>query len=226
MTTKQAVPVVFAFHGVMATPKDMKSYTGLNRTADDEGFLLIYPAGVNHSWNAGEMATIPNDEDESAFVEEILLYLKSIVNIDPKRIYAVGHSNGGVLVYRLACDMSDTFAAVASVSGPMMYSACEPTRAVSVLHIHGLADSTVPIEGGGFWKTSPVEVGIETWAALNGCTESEVLEVNNGGMTPTIYSSCQDGTTVELYTIERMEHDWPGQANDDIWDFFAEHPMP
>ncbi len=229
LTYEQAVPVVFAFHGYTLTPKIMQEDTGLNKIADRSGFIVIYPAGVGASWNAGETGpgfAIASDIDDSGFIEEILSYLKSIVNIDPKRIYAVGFSLGGALVYRLACDMSDTFAAVASVSGPMMgYSACEPTRAVSVMHIHGLADLWVPFSGGGEFETPPVEEGIATWVALNSCTDSSREDEPNR-ITQTTYSSCRDGTVVELITMGGVFHIWPTQANKMIWMFLSRHPMP
>ena len=90
-----------------------------NDIADHDGFLVVYPAGKGDSWNSGEKGpgfAIANDIDDIAFVKEILSDLETMFNLDPERIYAMGFSLGGAMAYRLACDMSDTFAAVASVA--------------------------------------------------------------------------------------------------------------
>jgi polyhydroxybutyrate depolymerase len=224
LTDEQAVPVVFAFHGLTRDPSQMQRTSGFNETADNNGFVVVYPGAVEGSWSYRE--DDPDFIDESAFIELILLELNKIISVDPNRIYATGKSQGGVLAYRLACDMSDTFAAIASVAGPMAYSACEPTRAVSVLHIHGLDDYLIPFEGGGRHQAPPVQEGIDNWVGFNNCTESIVENDYDNGFTDTTYSSCLDGTTVELYTVEGMDHIWPDFASETIWEFFTAHPMP
>jgi len=223
LTTEQAVPVMFAF--TWGTPSEMKTTTGFHRIAEKYGFIVVYPAPLRGSWNNGTSGT--KDIDDYGFIEAILSELGSTVNIDPKRIYAVGASNGGEFVYRLACDMSDTFAAVAPVGTSMTFeNPCKPTRAVSVIHIHGLADETHPFEGGGFWGFTPVEEGIKTWVALNGCTDSVIQQGEGRGVMEAIYSSCQDEAIVELITIENLGHEWRAMSTETIWMFFEEHPMP
>jgi polyhydroxybutyrate depolymerase len=223
LTTEQAVPVMFAF--TWGTPSEMKTTTGFYRIAEKYGFIVVYPATLRGSWNNGTSGM--KDVDDYGFIEAILSELGSTVNIDPKRIYAVGASNGGEFVYRLACDMSDTFAAIAPVGSSMTFdNPCEPTRAVSIIHIHGLADETHPFEGGGFMNFTPAEDGIETWVALNSCTDSVIQEGEGRGVMETIYSSCQDGAIVELITIDNLGHEWRAQSTETIWMFFAAHPMP
>lgn len=225
LTDDQVVPVVFVFSGATGTPRETKHLTGFNRIAEKYGFLVIYPATLRGAWNTGDIMT--KDTDDYGFIEAMLSELASTVNIDPERIYATGGSNGGEFVYRLACDMSDIFAAVASVASSMSFnSPCEPSRAVSVIHIHGLADESHPFEGGGFSNVTPVQDGIDTWAALNNCPDPVVQEGERRGVEHTVYSPCQDGTAVELYTIENAGHEWKAWSTETIWLFFAEHPMP
>jgi len=233
LNSQQPVPVIFAFHGYSSTPYQMQTVTEFDNVADLANFLVVYPKGVEYSWNTGEKgpgSAIAQNVDEPAFIRQMLSDLDTIANIDPKRIYAVGWSQGGALVYRLACDMSDTFAAIASVSGPMEYSACQPPQAVSVIHVHGLADTTVPYSGGGSYDRSPVEQGIATWVQLDDCTGSAQVEKPTNIITHTAYASCQAGTAVELYTIDSGRHDWPYKhvwpASEIIWDFFEAHPKP
>lgn len=226
------VPVVFAFHGSEAEPATMQYLTGFDDIADKAGFLVVYPEGLGLTWNAGTCCGYARDEnvDEPAFIRQILSDLETIVNVDAKRIYATGVSNGAGLVYRLACEMPDTFAAIAPVAGTLLYSPCQPQQPVSLIHIHGLADTAAPYTGGGEFDAPPVEEVIETWAQLDGCTDAPQVEKLQNIITHTSYTSCQAGTAVELYAIESGGHAWPSKyvwpGSDVIRDFFAAHPKP
>jgi len=210
----QSVPVVFVFHGLGARPQDMFK-TGFNAIADQEGFIVVYPA-----LGRGE---------QPVFIRQILSDLGAIVNIDSKRIYLTGYSLGGELAYRSACEMSDTIAAIAAVSGMGYCISSQPEQAVSVLHIHGLADDLVAYDGvGGKFFHIPVEEVISFWVQFNGCIISG-KEEKNEKITHSTYNPCQDGTAVELYTIEAMGHKWPDKEMPTaqiIWDFFISHPKP
>jgi polyhydroxybutyrate depolymerase len=153
-----------------------------------------------------------------------------MVNVDAKRIYATGFSNGGGFVYRLACEMSDTFAAVAPVAGAMIDSSCQPQQPVSLITVHGLADLAAPYEGGGEFNIPPVEQVITTWAELDGCTGTPQVEKQEKIFVHTSYASCESGTAVELYAMEAGGHAWPSKyvwpASQAIWTFFAAHPKP
>ena len=235
LNNQQPVPVIFAFHGYSITPMGMQYATRMDEVADHEKFLVVYPKGIDFSWNTGweEGAhggyALAHNVDEPAFIRQILSDLDTFISIDPKRIYAMGHSQGGMVVYRLGCEMSDTFSAIASVAGVHLLSDCNPTQAVSVIHIHMLSDPYVPFSGGGSFDFPSVEEGIETWVELNKCTSSEKEEDKTNGITHITYAPCQAGTAVELYTIDSGRHDWPRTkmpASEIIWEFFAAHPMP
>ena len=135
-----------------------------------------------------------------------------------------------MLAYRLACNMSDVFAAIAPIAGTLEYSPCEPQQPVSVLHVHGLADGAVPYEGGGQLDFPPIEQVIATWVDLNGCPNSPTVDNPIEKITHTAYTACKDGTAVELYAIEAGGHAWVSKyiypMSETIWDFFAAHPKP
>lgn len=228
--------VVFLFHGYGSSAAAFMP-PGMLEKADTSGFLVVRPDGTGssngRSWNAGGCCGYAsnNGVDEPAFIRSILADLAGITNMDPARIYAAGHSNGGMLVYRLACDMADTFAAVASVAGPLFDSTCQPSAAVSILHIHGINDPIVPFDGGG--SAIPggfpsVEESITTWAGLDGCTETPQVTEIDVRITHTAHAGCLNGTSVELYAIAAHEHPWPVNAilptADVIWSFFETHP--
>jgi polyhydroxybutyrate depolymerase len=105
LDSQQPLPVVFAFHGGSQTPRGMRTVTRLNDVADQANFLVVYPEGVYRSWNAGHCCgnAVTHNVDEPAFIRQMLFDLGTIASIDPKRIYALGYSNGGMLAYRLAC---------------------------------------------------------------------------------------------------------------------------
>jgi polyhydroxybutyrate depolymerase len=234
------VPVVFAFHGMLSGPIEIKATTGLNDIADQASFIAVYPRGTGTNggalfWNAGLCCGFASTKnmDEITFVQQILVDLKTIIVIDTKRIYATGFSNGAMLSYRLACEMSDTFAAIAPVSGVLVYSPCQPQQPVSVMHVHGLRDEVLPYAGGGLLipgGSPSVEEGIATWVQLDGCTGSPKVEIqkNIWIITHTVYDTCKAATAIELYTLDSLTHDWVFSnvmpLTKIIWEFFAAHP--
>lgn len=235
----QPLPVVLAFHGFSGTGESMLVTTGFNSLADTFGFLVVYPNGLGPvgatSWNAKGCCgySDQNHVDEVAFVRGILADLGTLATIDPKRIYATGFSNGAMLAYLLGCGMSDTLAAVAPVAGVLLNNPCAPAQPVSILHIHGMADLSVPYSG----NTTPaapglfesVQQSVTTWAGLDGCPSAPGVE-QNGLVTHTTYAPCKNGTAVELYALQRIGHTWPPvsilPASQIIWNFFVAHPKP
>lgn len=242
LNSQQPVPVIFAFHGMDLTAMSMSNMAELDDGADQAKFLVVYPEGVQFNlfkgWNLDLGST--GDVNELTFIRQMLSDLNTIAIIDPRRVYAVGFSMGGDLAYQLACD-TDIFAAIASVSARMEYGACQPSQAVSVLHVHGLIDPFVT-------SSAVVEQGIATWVQLNECTGpaqveelchtfvdqikklDECTDSAQVDVTHTTYASCQAGAVVELYTIASGRHVWPSQYEPPfsqiIWDFFAAHPKP
>ncbi len=227
------VPIVFIYHGFQETPFTMQLMTGFNDVSDQYGFLAVYPAGTSGGWNASACcgSAVTQNVDEPAFVRAILADVGSTIKINEKRIYATGFSNGALLSYRLACEMSDTFAAVGPVAGTMVEASCDPKEPVSLIHIHALNDTSVIYSGGPMQGFLPVEDGIATWVKADNCSEpAKVEKLMNDTLTHTSYSSCNDGAAIELYALKTGGHAWPSKyvwdASKTIWDFFAAHPKP
>jgi polyhydroxybutyrate depolymerase len=236
---RSAVPVVFVFHGFGMDGEVQRALSGFNTVADAGRFLAVYPNGSGPaqalSWNAGTCcgSAAAGNIDESAFVRGILADLEKIVPLDAHRIYAAGFSNGAFLAYRLACEMSGTFAAIAPIAGNVTRLPCEPADPVSVIHLHGLSDPSMPYEDadvGDAWTERWSVLGsIAFWAEFDGCSDPPRIE-QTGIATHTAYSGCKDGTAVELYALRGIGHAWPPAeifpATQTIWDFFAAHPKP
>jgi polyhydroxybutyrate depolymerase len=191
--------------------------------------------------------------DDVGFIRALLEDLMHVVRVDPSRVYVTGLSNGAIMAYRLAAELSDRIAAVAPVAGTMGTGECLPRRAVSVLHIHGTEDEFIPFAGGRGKRSitgtdfRPVEDSIRAWARANGCQPDPAIErlpdTASDGTTVTrkTYSGGADGAEVVLVVVHGGGHTWPGRparstvlgrasgnvsANDMMWDFFRRHPMP
>jgi len=250
-------PVVLVFHGGSSNVKTMVRFCGLSEMADEAGFLAVFPSGSGRTgnlltWNAGDCCGYAMREniDDVGFVRTLLDDLAGVANVDSRRVFATGMSNGGMLAYRLASEMSERIAAIAAVGGPMGTDACRPTRPVSILHFHGTADEFAPFAGGRGKKSltqtrfRSVEFSIHEWIRANGCPEKGVeREIPNDGqdgtsVTRTIWGPGRSGSEVVLYTIHGGGHTWPGRtpllpslgmataavsANEIIWKFFVIH---
>jgi polyhydroxybutyrate depolymerase len=227
--------VVMVFHGYGQEGGTIIPAAGFNPLADSHSFLAVYPNGSGPegqlSWNAGGCCgyALENGVDDVAFVRRILVDLGGRAAVDPRRIFAAGFSNGGILAYRLACRLSDVLAAVAPVSAAYFADGCRPSEPVSVIHIHGSADEAVPFAGGttGGMEWPPVEDGLAAWAAFNGCSRNP-LRGGIGMATRIFYSGCDAGSSVELFLLKDIGHRWPPDgvwpASRTIWEFFSAHP--
>jgi polyhydroxybutyrate depolymerase len=237
--SEQPVPVLFVFHGYAMVAGDMWDW-GFNEVADKEGILVAYPNGINTSWNASRCCgdAVKNNIDDIAFVRQMLSDLGAFFRIDPKRIFASGFSNGAMFLYRLACEMSDTFGAIAPVVGYLLTDPCQPQQPVSVMEVHGLDDNYY----GAYWTSAntrgntdavlpPVEQTMATWVSLNGCTGSPQVE-ELGRITHTFYDTCKAGSAVELDAVEGLGHrlpnpdEFPTLSPQGIWNFLKAHPKP
>jgi polyhydroxybutyrate depolymerase len=230
ITGQQTVPLVLVFHGYRESGTYARYYTEFDPIADVNGFIVTYPDG--YSWNAGGCCgdAQKNNTDEPAFVRAIIADVETLVNVDLKRIYATGFSNGALLSYSLACQMSDTLAAVAPVDGALIYTPCKPQQPVSIIHVHGANDEVFPVNGGGVSVQFPsVEESLLPWVKLDGCSGDKQVK-KDGVLTHTTYNACNPGIAVELYVVDGVDHIWtpPNIApiSQIIWDFFAAHPKP
>lgn len=81
--------------------------SGLDYVAEEKGFIVVRPHALGSLFNAGSCCN--PFVDDVGFVRKLVQTLKRLYCIDPRRIYAVGLSGGGMMIYKVACDAADVF---------------------------------------------------------------------------------------------------------------------
>ena len=255
---EKPTPVVLVYHGGGGNAQTMIRFSGMNDKSDEAGFIAVYPNGTGRlekvlTFNGGNCCgyAMRQSVDDVEFTRQLLDDLATVVNVDKKRVFATGMSNGGIIAYRMASELSDRIAAIAPVGGPMGTETCNPKRPVPVIHFHGTDDENAPFKGGkgkGVSGTDfySVEHSVQAWVKANGCKDEPVVtkqqpRVNDGTtIIRRTYGDGKEGSEVVLVEIVGGGHTWPGgpskvrflgkttmniSANDAMWEFFQKHPM-
>lgn len=261
---KAGVPLVLVFHGGGSDQGIIRYESQMDVTANHAGFIAVYPAGTNTRllmkdrilfWNDGR----PNKDgtysqvDDVQFVRQILDDMRQLFNINTRKVYACGYSNGAQFTYRLIKEIPDRIAAMAAVAGQRAANDLfpAPSRHISIMQFSGKLDTIGPYQGGAphfeaELQTSlkPVLETVQSWADFNGCTgQPERMEKGNAVMER--HSGCANGTEVILWTLLDGGHTWPGGnvipaavkfnlgpinrdifASDLMWEFFNRHALP
>ncbi len=219
--------VVYFFHGGggnMQHGADDKLY-GQISASDRRGHLVVFPNGHGRlksgklaTWNAGNCcgAARDDDTDDVGFVRAIHAELGKRFKIDPKKVFAAGMSNGGMMAHRLACDASDLFTAITAVAGTDNTRRCQPGRPVSVLHIHARDDERVLFNGGAGQASkqmtdfTSVAESTDRWVKRDGCQPMPRTVLEVPGAKCVEHEGCQGGSHVRLCVTDTGGHSWPG----------------
>ena len=243
-TGTEAVPLVLNLHGSGSNAIEQIVYSQFNFVADTAGFLVVIPDAVDNEWNAGFSGTPTSAPDDVGFLTALMDTIAANYMIDPDRVYSTGMSLGGFMSYRLACEVPERLAAIASVTGTMangLFASCNPAEAVPVMQIHGTADSTVLYLGSSF--STAIETVMDFWIANNECPGGPIIEdfpditADNTTVQSRRWIACRDWSEVLLYVIEKGGHTWAGsfpipgagntnqdiRAHAEIWKFFLRH---
>lgn len=220
-------PLIVLLHGYGSSGAGQDGYMKFSELADRYGYLLATPDGTqeaggenNRFWNASKACCnfFESQQDDSSYVMNIISTVRAQYNVDARRIYLIGHSNGGFMSYRTAYEHSDVIAGIASLAGSEATVAMPaPANPVHVLQIHGTADGTIAYSGSeirGNIYPSAVET-VERWAGYNGCTGTAKvvgtldLEAKLEGLETTrsrFSDNCMVGGSAELWTIAEGSH--------------------
>jgi polyhydroxybutyrate depolymerase len=215
--TAQKLPVVMMLHGLGF------DRNAIARSADWAGavardrFIAVFPQGVLDSWNAGPCCPPANltGVDDVAFLDRVIAEVQRRPDADPKRLYLTGFSNGGIMTYTMACARPGKFTAVAPIAGTNL-SGCAPKEPVSLLHMHGNPDPTVPYDGQVTLSQilssadfPPVPDSVAAWAKATGCDGTPATTEAPGPVTTERWTKCPKGVEVELITYPGNGHTWP-----------------
>jgi len=230
------LPVVLAFHGGGGNASGFQRYAELDRVANRERFLVVYPNGTGPlpnrllTWNAGDGCcgyALNNKINDVGFAVSVISDLEARTPVDRQRVYATGHSNGAIFAHRLAAERAGIIAAIAPVAGSLDLKSFAPIRGVPVLQIHSVDDPRALYAGGlgpPFPGTDnrvvhqPVQAGLDRWIAANGCaTRSETLKEERAATpaqtaTLLVWRGCRGGAEVEHWKLTGSGHGWPSDT--------------
>ncbi len=246
-------PLLVMLHGYSVDGTVEELFLQLAPLADKNGFLYAHPDGTvdssgNYFWNATDACCNYDGStvDDSGYLLSVVQGVKAAYNVDPARVYFMGHSNGGFMSYRMACDHADQIAAIVSLAGAMWDdpSKCQPAAPVSVLEIHGDADTEV-LYGGSPGSAMPGDgpypsaaTTVSDWVTLDGCSATPDtgappldLDVEIPGAETTVQtwaSGCKPGGSAALWTIHGGMH-LPSIGDtfrQDVFQYLIAHPKP
>ena len=224
-----SVPLVIALHGGLGTSSQFEANSGLNGFAESNRFIAVYPDGVGNqpdgsgyqTWNGGYCCgpAAAQSIDDITFIRNVVTDLRNSLPVNSSRVYALGHSNGGILSYSIACEMSDVVAAIGVQAGSNLVTDCRPALPVSVFHLHGTSDTNVPINGGkGSGLSTTVFVSarsaVDAMATVNGCNVASprFLVASNSDVTALSWTNCKSNSEVRFVTVKNATHAWMGHA--------------
>lgn len=214
-------PLVVVLHGAYGSASQVKATFGWDALADRARFEVAYPNGVARFWNAGSCCGSAHNRhvDDVDFLHRLAIQLVDADGLDPRRVYAVGMSNGAMMAYAWACGYPDDLAGIGPVAGALV-APCDPAPAITVVAIHGTADRNVPIGGGSgprsvtHYDYPSLAESLAPFVAADRCADPP----KSFERPPVRYTtwSCAEGTRVSVAVVRGMGHDWPGARPADL----------
>ena len=225
---RRPASVILNFHGYAQTAAQQEAYSGLVPLSDSNGFVLVTPEGSGspQGWAISGVYD-DNGIDDVVFVSGLVSHLSDSLCLDPRRIYATGHSNGAEMASQLACLLPSLIAAAAPVSGAV-FQDCQGAG-VPIVAFQGTDDWNVPYEDSAD--------AVSQWVTHNACPEEPDVSSPAAGVE--LRSWKCTGGDVAFYVLEGVGHVWPGgdpnlggvgapsdavNASAVMWEFFRSHP--
>ncbi len=227
-SAETSTPLLMALHSRTSTAKTIFTDSQILSWAESMNFIV---AGLNgsvyedaSSWNAGTCCAnaTTSQENDMLFVSTVLDHVAESYSIDQSRVWVMGHSNGGMMAYRLACDLSEKITAIAVVTGALMDPTCVPTKPVSIFHIHGNLDPTVPFHGGGKFETPSIFHTVQDMAFRNSCAGNP--KESSDAIEERYTWNCTNGVETQLVNYQDQSHGWVNGYTEEILRFLFAHP--
>ncbi|MEH2286944.1 extracellular catalytic domain type 1 short-chain-length polyhydroxyalkanoate depolymerase [Nostoc sp.] len=239
------MPLVLVFHGDNGNGRSISNVTRFNELADQKGFIVVYPDGIDQKWSL--RGNTQGKVDDVLFVSALINHLQQQLNIDSHKVYATGFSRGGILTQALACKLPDKIAGFASVAGSLpvrLKPSCQPQTSISMLTINGTNDRDVLYEGNDHTQRGAlvsISDMVKFWRSHDQCTLSNAsLNFSEDKVKTAIYTGCSGNSEVWQLAVVNGGHFWPGgsstdkslnkfnaklglNASETIWNFFQRH---
>jgi len=222
---KNKYPFILTLHGYTSSGRGQLRFFPLGELAEKYDFIYCAPDGVGKSWNATEACCDWNGKvDDSKYLRSLILKAMKDYNIDKKRVFVTGLSNGGFMSYRMAHDHSDLITAIVPFAGVGFDQwPSNPKAPVSVLHVHGTKDKTIKWSGGEIRgkKYPSAEDNFAKWKIFNGCDKKSKVEKSTidldrktpGSETEIVRFESNDGKVVmELWEVVKGGHVTPPRS--------------
>jgi polyhydroxybutyrate depolymerase len=231
-------PLVMILHGGKGDGRKIAENFGFNKIADREGFVAVYPNGIDSRWNDGRGATFNKKEgieniDDVGFLSSLIDTMIANYKIDANRVFITGVSNGGMMTFRLGCEITSKLTAIAPVIANIsknIVGSCAPKSFLPVLIMNGTDDPLVPWKGGQvkfLWREMgevlSTENSVRFWVEHNKCFEKPVKETlpdtdpeDDSRVIVVIYKNKENNVEVVLYAIVGGGHNIPGGNTPDI----------
>ena len=229
----EAIPLIINMHGYGGNAAQQQYYTQMDEYAHNQNMAVVYPQGLNNSWNVFTYWD-SNSYDDVGFINLMIDEISNNFNLDLDRVYACGMSNGGYMAYRLACDLSDKIAAFGSVTGNFMldnqFNDClDQEREIPIIHFHGTADPVVNYYPPSFDGSLTVNESINFWSDYNNLP-TEIIESINSNVQ--IYNYSKDSSSVKFihYKVNGgghvwFDYFWGFHASEVLIDFFQDYKL-
>ncbi|MAU08916.1 MAG: hypothetical protein CL607_03775 [Anaerolineaceae bacterium] len=238
-TFDDPMPLVMVLHGRPGNGPGIALITDMNRIAEENGFIAVYPEGLIppsetvRGWNyvrdiplfASSDGSAISQRDDVQFLVDLKHDLAELMPIDSSRAYVTGFSNGGFMTQRMACDAAGRFAAFAAVGSALswgMPSICEGRPPVPMMTMHGTRDVSVPwtgttvtLSGREVYLTAPLPNTLMFWQEHNGCNDELTLEDlpqlgDSPGTSVSRWTYVNCTEPLEFVAVENGGHNWPG----------------
>lgn len=249
----EPVPLLLVLHGAGGSGRGIAEFSEFASLADDEGFVLAFPDGYNGAWNDARPDARVARVDDVTFLRRVITFMDANLNLDERNVFAAGYSMGGMMSFRLGCQLQDNIAAVASVASTFpayLLDSCLFVEPVPVLLIQGTEDEVIPPAGYrdplGNRMMLSVDETMRYWSETNVCAPTPTRDLlpdadpNDGTrVRARSYSACANDADVTVLLVRGGGHSWPGHviptsfdigrtsmdidATEAIWSFFEAH---
>ncbi len=232
---EKSFPLIFVLHGYFYENLGMPEYSSFDKFVDKD-CIVAYPHGlkeengINYFWNSGgNLSKNYGGIDDVKFIDNLIDTLSHKYAVNTDSVFIVGHSNGGMMAYRLAMELSTKITAMANLAGSMMLDTITPECPVPILHIHGTDDPAVPSKGSSIpgWEFLATEDVLKTWVKWNHCEPNPDTIANTNSHLSVQWADKNHGNKVVVSYIKKQGHDWAEITNsgwniaENIWSFFT-----